>query len=65
MGEEKKGLIDTILDRAGVNETPFFRTPDYMYNISYWLGAMVSAAFIYTVITGLLVLLYYQPAYAY
>ncbi|MEM4041933.1 MAG: proton pump complex cytochrome B SoxC [Saccharolobus sp.] len=65
MGEEKKGLIDTILDRVGVNETPFFRTPDYMYNISYWLGAMVSAAFIYTVITGLLLLLYYQPAYAY
>jgi quinol-cytochrome oxidoreductase complex cytochrome b subunit len=65
MGEEKKGLIDSIIDRIGVTEAPFFRTPDYMYNISYWLGAMVAAAFIYTVITGLFLLMYYQPAYAY
>lgn len=33
MGEEKKGLIDNIIDRIGVTEAPFFRTPDYMYNI--------------------------------
>ncbi|BDB99301.1 proton pump complex cytochrome B SoxC [Saccharolobus caldissimus] len=65
MGEEKKGLIDNIIDRIGVTEAPLFRTPDYMYNISYWLGAMVAAAFIYTVITGLFLLMYYQPAYAY
>lgn len=65
MGEEKKGLIDSVIDRIGVTEAPLFRTPDYMYNISYWLGAMVAAAFIYTVITGLFLLMYYQPAYAY
>lgn len=65
MGEEKKGIIDTIIDRVGVTEAPLFKTPDYMYNISYWLGAMVAAAFIYTVITGLFLLMYYQPAYAY
>jgi quinol-cytochrome oxidoreductase complex cytochrome b subunit len=65
MGEEKKGIIDTIIDRVGVTEAPLFKTPDYMYNLSYWLGAMVSAAFIYTVITGLFLLMYYQPAFAY
>ncbi|QGA53235.1 cytochrome bc complex cytochrome b subunit [Sulfolobus sp. E5-1-F] len=65
MGEEKKGIIDTIIDRVGVTEAPLFKTPDYMYNLSYWLGAMVAAAFIYTVITGLFLLMYYQPAYAY
>ncbi|MEM3213714.1 MAG: cytochrome b N-terminal domain-containing protein, partial [Metallosphaera sp.] len=63
--QKKKGLIDQILDRVGVTEAPFFRTPDYMYNISYWLGAMVSGAFIYTVITGLFLLLYYMPANPY
>ncbi|AOL16830.1 cytochrome B [Sulfolobus sp. A20] len=63
--QEKKGIIDTILDRVGINEAPLFRTPDYMYNISYWLGAMVAASFAYTVITGLFLLLYYQPAFAY
>jgi len=65
MAEKERGLIEDILDRVGVKEAPFFKTPDYMYNPSYWLGAMVAGAFIYTVITGLLLLLYYQPSYAY
>jgi len=47
MGEKgrRRDLIEEILDRLGVREVPFFRTPDYMYNPSYWLGAMVTAAF--------------------
>ena len=65
MAEKERGLIEDILDRVGVKEAPFFKTPDYMYNPSYWLGAMVAGSFIYTVITGLLLLLYYQPSYAY
>jgi len=65
MAEKERGLVEDILDRVGVREAPFFKTPDYMYNPSYWLGAMVAGAFIYTVITGLLLLLYYQPSYAY
>ncbi|BCU66729.1 cytochrome b [Sulfolobales archaeon HS-7] len=65
MAEGGKGLIDTILDRLGINEAPFFRTPDYMYNASYWLGAMLTASFGYTVMTGLFLLLYYIPANAY
>ncbi|AAY81381.1 cytochrome b [Sulfolobus acidocaldarius DSM 639] len=63
--EKKSGIIDSILERLGINEAPLFRTPDYMYNISYWLGAMVAASFAYTIITGLFLLLYYQPAFAY
>jgi len=67
MGEKgrRRDLIEEILDRLGVREVPFFRTPDYMYNPSYWLGAMVTAAFLYTVITGLLLLVNYIPADAY
>ncbi|NON63181.1 cytochrome bc complex cytochrome b subunit, partial [Acidianus sp. RZ1] len=63
--ERKKGFIDSILERVGIDEAPLFRTPDYMYNVSYWLGALVTASFIYTVITGLILLLLYEPANAY
>ncbi|BCU71005.1 proton pump complex cytochrome B SoxC [Stygiolobus caldivivus] len=65
MAEKEKGIVEDVLERVGVKEVPFFKTPDYMYNPSYWLGAMVAGAFVYTVITGLLLLLYYQPSYAY
>lgn len=65
--EEKKeqGFIDTVLDRIGITEAPLFRTPDYMYKASYWLGGMVAASFFYTALTGLILLLLYQPANAY
>jgi len=36
-----------------------------MYNVSYWLGGLVASSFIYTVITGLILLLLYEPANAY
>ena len=48
-------------ERLGLDDLPFFRTPDYMYKVGYWLGALVAAAFIYTVISGLILLLYYNP----
>ncbi|MCI2413993.1 MAG: cytochrome bc complex cytochrome b subunit [Candidatus Aramenus sp.] len=63
--EKKKGFFDQILDRVGIDEAPLFRTPDYMYKASYWLGGMVAASFFYTVITGLILLLLYEPANAY
>ncbi len=63
--EKRKGLLGEILDRVGIEEAPLFRTPDYMYNVSYWLGATVAASFFYTVITGLILLLLYEPANAY
>lgn len=48
-------------ERLGLDDLPFFRTPDYMYKVEFWLGALVAAAFIYTVISGLILLLYYDP----
>lgn len=52
-------------DRLGLDDLPFFRTPDYMYKVNYWLGALVAASFIYAVISGLFLLLYYYPENAY
>jgi len=54
-----------LKDRLGLDDLPFFRTPDYMYKVDVWLGALVAAAFIYTVISGLILLLYYDPDNAY
>lgn len=44
------------------------RVPDYMRKKGgawYWTGAMVMVAFLYEVITGLIILMYYQPSQAY
>ncbi len=44
------------------------RVPDYMRRKGgawYWTGAMVTVAFLYEVITGLVILMYYQPSQAY
>lgn len=44
------------------------RVPDYMRRKGgawYWTGAMVTTAFLYEVITGLIILMYYQPSQAY
>ncbi|MBB5253600.1 cytochrome b [Sulfurisphaera ohwakuensis] len=52
-------------ERLGLDDLPFFRTPDYMYKVNFWLGALVASAFIYTVISGLILLLYYNPDQGY
>ncbi len=58
-------LIDRISgwfrERLGMEDLPFFRTPDYMYHVGYWLGSLVAAAFAYEVVSGLMLLLYYYP----
>lgn len=55
-------LSNWLRDRLGLDELPFFKTPDYMYKVNYWLGALVASAFIYAVVSGLVLLLYYNPA---
>jgi quinol-cytochrome oxidoreductase complex cytochrome b subunit len=45
-----------------INEQPLFRMPNYMFRLKYWLGAMVGAALIYEVISGLFLLLNYYPS---
>lgn len=61
------------------NENPFVkmmnepqpiprRVPDYMRKkggVWYWTGALVTIAFLYEALTGLILLFYYQPASAY
>ncbi|MBW9140100.1 MAG: cytochrome bc complex cytochrome b subunit [Candidatus Aramenus sp.] len=59
------GVSEWFKERLGLDDLPFFRTPDYMYKVEYWLGALVAASFIYTVISGLVLLLYYNPEAGY
>ena len=51
--------MKSIID---INEQPLFRMPNYMFRLKYWLGAMVGAALIYEVISGLFLLLNYYPS---
>ncbi len=55
-------------DPMHIEELPLKKVPDYMRKrggIWYWTGALISMAFVYQVITGLLLLLYYNPSEAY
>jgi quinol-cytochrome oxidoreductase complex cytochrome b subunit len=55
-------------DPLKIDELPLATVPDYMRKKGgfwYWTGALISMAFIYQVITGLVLLLYYNPANAY
>ena len=60
-----KRVSNWFSERLGLNDLPFFKTPDYMYHVNEWLGALVAASFIYTVISGLILLLYYNAAAGY
>ncbi|MEM0141566.1 MAG: cytochrome bc complex cytochrome b subunit [Thermoplasmatales archaeon] len=54
-----------LLSRAGLANIPMRKTPDYMRKWGgkwYWTGALITVAFTYEVITGLILLLYYNPA---
>lgn len=55
-------------DPLKINELPVRRVPDYMRKkgaIWYWTGALITMAFLYQVITGLLLLLYYNAGNPY
>lgn len=49
-------------DRLHLKDIPLSRIPNYMYSVNYWLGSMVAAAFFWEVISGLFVILYYEPS---
>ncbi len=65
MTEEKENLIAKIMN----DPQPLPRkVPDYMRKkggIWYWTGALVMFAFLYEVVTGLILLIFYQPSNAY
>lgn len=55
-------------DPLHIEELPLKKVPDYMRKrggIWYWTGALISMAFVYQIITGLLLLLYYNPSESY
>ncbi len=62
---EEKSLIEKIMNEP----QPIPRkVPDYMRKkggIWYWTGAMIMITFFYEVITGVILLFYYQPSNAY
>jgi quinol-cytochrome oxidoreductase complex cytochrome b subunit len=51
-----------IEDRAGIPKWALRPQPDFTFKPSYWTGAFVANAFLYQVVSGLLLLLYYQPS---
>ena len=73
VSEISKNAMDKVNGLVGVeglhiNELPLKRVPSYMRRkggIWYWTGALISMAFVYQVITGLVLLLYYDPSNAY
>ena len=74
MADKKKYGLSSILkselgdDPLRINELPVRRVPDYMRKkggIWYWTGALITMAFLYQVITGLILLLYYNAGNPY
>jgi quinol-cytochrome oxidoreductase complex cytochrome b subunit len=51
-----------VEDRTGMPKWALRPQPDFTFKPSYWTGAFVVNAFLYQVISGLLLLLYYQPS---
>jgi len=51
-----------IEDRTGIPKWPLRPQPAFTFKPSYWTGAFVVNAFLYQVVSGLLLLLYYQPS---
>ncbi len=60
-GSNSGSLFEWIVDRAGLKEVPFYRVPFHYLSIDMWLGALVAASMAWLFISGLLLLLYYNP----
>jgi quinol-cytochrome oxidoreductase complex cytochrome b subunit len=51
-----------VEDRTGMPKWALRPQPAFTFQPSYWTGGFVATAFLYQVISGLLLLLYYQPS---
>ncbi len=51
-----------IEDRTSMRKWPLRPQPQFTFKPSYWTGAFVVNAFLYQVVSGMLLLLYYQPS---
>jgi Cytochrome b subunit of the bc complex len=62
------GASEWLIDRTQLEKLPLRKTPDYMRKWGgkwYWTGALITIAFTYEVLTGLILLLYYNPSSPY
>jgi len=62
MGERIRRLAEWLRERTGIDHLPFKRVPYSYMNLGAWLGAVVAASFVLLAITGLILLVYYDPA---
>jgi quinol-cytochrome oxidoreductase complex cytochrome b subunit len=53
-----------VEDRTGMRKWALRPQPAFTFKPSYWTGAFVATAFLYQVVSGALLLLYYQPSTA-
>ena len=53
-----------IEDRSGMKKWALRPQPQFTFKPSYWTGAFVATAFFYQILSGALLLLYYQPSVA-
>ncbi len=51
-----------VEDRTGMPKWALRPQPAFTFQPSYWTGGFVATAFLYQVVSGLLLLLYYQPS---
>jgi quinol-cytochrome oxidoreductase complex cytochrome b subunit len=51
-----------VEDRTAMKRWALRPQPEFTFKPSYWTGAFVANAFIYQVVSGMLLLLYYQPS---
>lgn len=54
-----------VVDRANLREIPFRRVPYTHFSLDFWLGAIVASAFAWLALTGLMLLIWYNPLEAY
>lgn len=54
-----------IVDRANLREIPFRKVPYTYFDLDHWLGAIVASSFAWLAITGLLLLIWYDPSNPY
>ena len=57
-------LWNFIETRTHISKWPYRPQPEFSFNPSYWTGAFVAVAFMLQVLTGLLLLFYYDPSVA-
>ena len=53
-----------VEDRTSMRRWALRPQPEFSFKPSYWTGAFVAVAFLYQVVSGALLLLYYQPSTA-